>query len=303
MELAPIALFVYNRPDHTKQTVESLQKNALSKESELFIFSDGPKNDAAKKQVMEVRDYIKTISGFKRVNIIEKEKNSGLANSIIAGVTELCERFGSVIVLEDDLIVSPHFLEYMNAALERYEKNERVMQISGFMFPVELKALTDAVFLPFTSSWGWATWQRAWQQFDPEMKGYDNLHANPALRRRFDLDGSYPYYKMLEAQRRGRIDSWAIRWYLSVFIAGGLVLHPARSLVCNGGFDNSGIHCCSSNMPFITPLCDIRVIKFPVRPELARREYEICKSFLNSLNLTLVGRMKELFNEFVKISI
>jgi len=241
--LAPIALFVYNRPKHTLQTVEALQQNQLALESDLIVFSDAPKESGATTAVHEVRDYIRGIAGFKSVTIVERNSNFGLAVSIIDGVTRLCDEYGRVIVLEDDLVVSPYFLEYMNTAIERYRNDERVMQISGHMFPVDIAAETDAVFLPMTTSWGWATWQRAWRHFDPLASGYDKLKRDAKLRRAFNLDGAYDYFCMMEQQLRGKIDSWAIRWYLSVFLRGGFVLFPVKSLVENTGFDGSGIHC------------------------------------------------------------
>jgi GT2 family glycosyltransferase len=239
---APIALFVYNRPDHARLTVEALKKNALAQASDLFIFSDAPKKPEAAETVREVREYIKTISGFGAVSIVERDKNWGLADSIIDGVSRLCKEYGRVIVLEDDLITSPRFLEYMNTALEKYAAEERVMQISGYMFPVEIQTTKEAFFLPVTTSWGWATWQRAWQHFDPAAQGYEALKHDRAKRKSFDLDGAYPYFRMLESQLRGEIDSWAIRWWLSVFSRNGLVLYPRQSLIENIGFDGSGTH-------------------------------------------------------------
>ena len=158
MSCAPVALFVYNRPWHTRQTVAALLANPESAQTPLYIFSDAPKNAAASKVVAEVRSYIRKIDGFKSVAIIEREVNFGLARSIIDGVTQLCEEHGRVIVLEDDLIIFPHFLAYMNAGLERYEHEDRVMQIAGYMFPMKLELAEDALLLPFISSWGWATW-------------------------------------------------------------------------------------------------------------------------------------------------
>lgn len=242
MRIAPIILFVYNRPWHTRQTVEALQRNDLAAESELFIYSDGPKSEDDNKVVAEVRKYVKSIEGFKQIKVIERENNIGLAKSVITGVTEIIDKYGKIIVLEDDLVTSPYFLNYMNKALDRYENDEKVMQISGHMFPVDLNIDTDAVFLPFTTSWGWATWKRAWDHFDTEMTGYEKLKADSSLRKRFNLDGAYPYFQMLEYQREGRVDSWAICWYLSVFMKEGLTLFPRKTLVQNIGFDGSGTH-------------------------------------------------------------
>jgi hypothetical protein len=176
------------------------------------------------------------------VSVIAPAQNRGLAASIIAGVTTLCERSGRVIVVEDDLIMAPCFLSFMNQALDRYEQEDKVMQIAGYAFPMDATFRRQAVFLPFISSWGWATWRRAWQHFDPSMKGYEALKASAKQRYKFDLDGSYDYFAMLERQLRGEIDSWAIRWHLSCFLRQGLTLYPGITLVQNLGFDGTGTH-------------------------------------------------------------
>jgi GR25 family glycosyltransferase involved in LPS biosynthesis len=248
MKLAPIVLFVYNRPTHTRRTVEALLKNEEAKESDLIVYSDAPKKPEAADAVREVRDYIRTISGFKSVSIVERARNWGLANSVIDGVTTVLNKYGRIIVLEDDLVVTPHFLGFMNRALERYKHEPKVVQISGYMFPVKIKTREDALFLPLTTSWGWATWQRAWGLFDPEAKGYARLKAEPELRKRFNLDGAYDYFSMLEDQLAGRVDSWAIRWYLVTFLFEGLTLYPRQSLVTNAGFDGSGTHGITSGL-------------------------------------------------------
>lgn len=240
--LAPITIFVYNRPVHTRQTVEALQKNELAKDSDLIIYSDAPKKAEAAPEVFEVRKYIREIGGFKSIKIIEREKNWGLANSIIDGVTSVVNEYGRIIVLEDDLVVTPHFLEFMNLALDKYQDEQQVIQVSGYMFPVKLKVKEDALFLPLTTSWGWATWQRAWRLFDPDAKGYAQVKEDLALRKRFNLDGSYDYFSMLEDQLAGRVDSWAIRWYCTTFLLCGLTLYPRQSLIFNTGFDGSGTH-------------------------------------------------------------
>jgi hypothetical protein len=193
--------------------------------------------------VEKVREYIHTINGFKSVTIVERDENYGLAKSIITGVTEIVNSFGKIIVLEDDLLVSPYFLRYMNEALELYENKEQVMQVSGFMFDVSLHDTTDAIFLPYITSWGWGTWDRAWQKFDPKTSGYAKLKKDRKLRYAFNLDGYCNYFGMLENHLSGKYDTWDIQWYLSVFMSNALVLHPVQSLVFNTGFDGSGTHC------------------------------------------------------------
>lgn len=243
MSLAPIAFFAYKRPEHTKKSLESLAKNHGAESSELFVFCDGIKKPEDSEAIQQVRDVVRSQQWCGQVHIIEREQNMGLAKSVIHGVTDLCAKYGRVIVLEDDLILSNFFLEYINKSLELYEKESKVIQISGHMFPVKLISDNDAIFLPFTTSWGWATWERAWKYFDPEMFGYKLLSNNRQLKCKFNLNNSYPYFEMLESQINGNIDSWAIRWYLSTFIIEGLTLYPIRTLVENIGFDGSGTHC------------------------------------------------------------
>jgi hypothetical protein len=242
MTPSPIALFAYNRPLHLQRTVEALRQNSMAAASHLHVFCDGPASRESEAAVLQVRAFARTIDGFASVTVHERDTNLGLAKSIIDGVTRLCEDHGRIIVVEDDLLVSPRFLDYMNRALDRYEAEPSVMQVSGHMFPVEVAVSEDAFFLPFVTSWGWATWTRAWRWFDADAKGYARLSADPALRRAFNMDGAYDYFGMLAKQQRGEVDSWAIRWNLSVFLQGGLVLYPRRSLVRNLGFDGSGVH-------------------------------------------------------------
>jgi len=243
MKLSPIAFFAYARQSHTIAALTALSRCKLAEESTLYIFCDGAKSAEDRNRVKEVQDVVRSKKWCGNVDIVVREKNMGLANSIIYGVSSLIEKYGRVIVLEDDLLVSPFFLTYMNNALARYERDEQVMQISGYMFDIHPDVKTDAFFLPFTSSWGWATWKRAWKIFDPLMGAYDQLKSNKQLRNKFNLNGAYDYFGMLKMQKEGKIDSWAIRWYLSVFMDGGLILYPAKTLIKNIGWDASGVHC------------------------------------------------------------
>ena len=242
MNLAPIAFFVYNRPEHTRRAVESLSRNPLAAESDLVIFSDAARKPEHQLNVGLVRALIRDVEGFRSVRIVERERNLGLASSIEDGVGKLCDEQGKVIVVEDDLVVVPEFLSFMNQALERYRDEPRVMQISGYMFPGAFKSGADALFLPLISCWGWGTWKRAWAYYDPGATGFANLQTNHDLREEFNVGGAYDYYHMLEEQVQGKIDSWGIRWLLSVFLQQGLVLYPVQSLVQNIGVDGSGTH-------------------------------------------------------------
>lgn len=239
---APIALFVYNRPLHTRQTVEALLKNELAAESDLIIFSDAPKTSEGALVVKKVRDYISDISGFKSVSIVERSKNLGLANSIIDGVTRLCEEWGRVIVLEDDLVTSPYFLRFMNDALDLYAHDERVISIHGYMYPVA-KQLPETFFLRGADCWGWATWDRGWGFFEPDGNKLLGQIRGLRLEREFNYGGAYDFTGMLLSQVRGKIDSWAIRWHASAFLKNKLTLYPGKSLVLNIGHDGSGTHC------------------------------------------------------------
>jgi len=248
MNNAPIALFAYNRPEHTKKTLEYLKNNYGALDSDLYIFSDGPRTMADGEQVSKVRNIINNVDGFNSITVIEKGENCGLANSIINGVTELCDKYGKVIVVEDDLLTSKYFLMYMNSALEKYEYENRIMHVSGYMFPVDKNVpLPDAFFLRMTSSWGWATWKRAWDNFEPSAEHLLKKIDSANLKSEFDIMNTFNYTKMLKKQCAGTIDSWAIRWYASVFLKNSLGLFPSHSYVKNIGFDDSGVHCGNVN--------------------------------------------------------
>lgn len=249
---APIALFVYNRLDHVTKTIESLKENALAKESWLYVFSDGAKNPEGGAAVAAVRKYIHTIDGFAGVTIVEREKNFGLAQSIIRGVTETIEKTGRIIVVEDDLIFSPYFLKYMNDALELYADESKVMNINGYLLPVSKKhALPETFFLTFISPLGWGTWKRAWDTFrsnDREL--LDEIKKRNA-EYRFNIDGSYPLLHHLKANIIGRWNTWAIKWYASIFLSGGLGLFPGTSLVRHIGFDEEATHAKLAEGPLV----------------------------------------------------
>lgn len=237
---APIALFVYNRPAHTRKTVDSLARNEGVSNSELYIFSDAPRSPSDVAVVEEVRNYLRGITGFKKVTIIEQTRNFGLAKSIIAGVSSLCEKYGRVIVLEDDLETSPYFLNFMNDALVFYENTPEVMHVSGCRYPVEPFGIDDSFFLHVPLCWGWATWQRAWVTFEKDISVMQRF--NRAMIRRFNFDDTYSYWTQLELNRVAKINTWFVFWYANLFLRGGLSLFPARSLVNNIGMDSSGVH-------------------------------------------------------------
>jgi GT2 family glycosyltransferase len=239
MDLAPIVLFVYNRPEHTKRTLEALASNNLAVNSILYIYSDGPVENASNEIIAKINDVRKVIrekNWCGTIYISESGTNKGLVTSIIEGVTEIVNKHGQIIVLEDDLITSPFFLTYMNDALQTYKNLSNVYSVNGYMFPVKSDKM-ESVLLPYTSSWGWGTWKEKWTAFDIKMPFKNLIKENIFLKTRFNL-GDYPYASMLDYED----NSWAICWYYSVFIRNGLGVFPTASLIYNTGFDGSGIH-------------------------------------------------------------
>ena len=242
MTTAPVLLFVYNRPLHTRQTIEALKKNTLASESVLYIYSDAPRSDADVENVKKVREVIRATNGFKQVNIIEREHNWGLARNIIDGVTSMVNQHGRVIVLEDDLLTAPYFLQYMNDALETYRDEPRVGHIYACDY-TQNEALPDTYLIKWTGSWGWATWDRAWKYFNPDGQYLLDELKRRKLTHTFDFNGTYRYTRMLQQQVEGKNNSWAIRWNASLFLNDILSLNVGKSLVRNIGFDGSGTHC------------------------------------------------------------
>lgn len=274
---APIALFVYNRPDHTRRTLNFLQKNLLADESRLFIFSDGARV-GDEQAVAEVRELLKDINSFKSVDIVEQKENLGLANSIIVGVTRLVNEYGKVIVFEDDLISSPHTLRYFNDALRRYESDEKVMHIGAYMYPLREKELPQTFFSRIATSWGWATWKSSWNNFEPNI---DILLANfdDKKIREFSIEGTMNFWKQMKGFKAGKNNSWAIRWYASMFLKGGLSLNPSQSLVNNIGHDGSGVHSGVNDIYSVRVNPD-PITEFPTVIEENKEAYLIIRDFL-----------------------
>jgi hypothetical protein len=257
----PLAIFTYNRPAHTQKLLKSLENCHRLDECQIFIFSDGPKTPDQVQEIQKMRTALREWKDRLHAHIVEQPVNKGLARSIAEGVTKLCDEFGRVIVLEDDMIVSPRILDYMITALDRYQDDERVCQISGYMFPVIHPSKPDAFFLPLTTTRGWATWERAWRLFQWDVSDALVELQEQTTRYSFDLDGAYPYSKMLEDCVVGRNDSWGIRWWWSIFKAGKRVLHPRHSFVWVGGFDGTGTHSGVNKRMMSLSLDD--VISFP----------------------------------------
>jgi hypothetical protein len=239
MSLSPIVLFTFNRPDHTRKTVEALQRNKLSAQSDLIVFSDGPKEGVSGVQIQEVRNYLNSIRQFKSVRIVQRKENLGLSVNILDGVQQVIAEFGKVIVLEDDLETSPFFLDYMNEALSIYENDENVISILGYLYPTDVK-LPETFFLRGADCLGWATWKRGWDLFQPDGSLLLKRLIESKQTKQFEFDGSYPFMQMLKDQIAGKTNSWAIRWHASAFLANKYTLYPGKSLLSNIGGDGSG---------------------------------------------------------------
>ncbi|MFC1586124.1 glycosyltransferase [Fibrobacterota bacterium] len=281
MPLAPVAIFVYNRLPHLRKTVQALRENSLAGQSDVLIYSDGPKKDEDRETIKAIRSYVKSMDGFASVNVIEQKENLGLGNSIIAGVSETIKQHGKAIVLEDDLVTSPHFLDFMNDALHRYKDQEEVVCVSGYVYPLK-SPLPGSFFIRGADCLGWATWKKGWDLFERNGKKLLASLEKERLAREFDFNGSYPYMRMLKNQVKGKNDSWAVRWYASAFLAQKLILYPPQSLVHHIGSDSSGTNC-GENSYLSTALSDRKLSAETQEAKenvLARREFE---NYFNSI--------------------
>lgn len=301
MSYTPIILFTYCRPRHTKQAVEALLENAEASDSDLIIYSDGPKNQDAVDGVNATREYIRTINGFKNIQIVERSKNFGLANSIIDGVTSVINRYGRAIVVEDDLIVSRFFLKYMNEALDMYEDVTKVISIHGYMYPVE-EILPESFFIKTADCWGWGTWKRGWDLFNADSKELLQKIESRDLCKEFDFNRCYPYVDMLKAQISGQVDSWAIRWYASALVNDKLTLYPGRSLVFQNGMDGQGGTHCGENANYTVEVSEtpIRLEKLKAR-ENKRARRAIANYFITLLPIRRKEKKRKRFWNFIFI--
>ncbi len=274
---APIVLFVYNRPEHTRKTVEALLRNCGAEQTEIYIFCDAAKNDNAREKVDAVRDYVGSIKGFKAIHITEREENYGLAKSVISGVTHVVNEKDRVIVMEDDLITSPYFLEYMNTALEKYENQKNVFSITGYShFPNGNEKLPESYFLKVFSSWSWATWKDRWALFDADASGWEKTKSDDKIRYAFDYEGCFDNSLMLKQQMENHIiNSWAIRAYWTMFTHDEMTLFSNKRLCENIGFDGTGVHCNTEGDYLSGKLDNQAVAYFPEKAEeleLPRKE-------------------------------
>jgi len=240
--MSPIVLFVFNRPDHTEQTLKALQGNIGAAESELYIYSDAPRNSKDIESVKKVREVIRKFEGFKSVTIIERDKNLGLGRSVITGVTDLLTHYETVIVLEDDLITSKFFLTYMNTTLVNYKDLKNVYSVSGYQLPLVSKlGLKEPVFIPRISSWGWGVWKDRWNTVDWQITNYKKFINDKNEVSKF-CEAGLDMIDMLINQVEGEAESWAIRFDYNRFINNALTIYPQKSFVMNIGMDGSGAH-------------------------------------------------------------
>lgn len=289
LDLSPILLFVYNRPHHTRKVLQALENANLASVSDLYIFSDGAKDANTIDLVNQVRAIIREPWNFKTITIIERTKNLGLATNIIKGVTAVIQKFGKVIVLEDDLIISKYALEYFNDALTVYENDEKVMEISGYMYPIKsAKQLEETFFFRVANSWGWATWARAWKHFEEDINKLTENFGKEEIKR-FSIDHSENFWKQVNEFKAGKINSWAIRWYLSIFNKDGLTLYPRESMVQNIGTDGSGTHS-DEDKVYSVELATQPITKFTTEIEENKDAYEAIRHFYKNRKGSLLKR-------------
>jgi hypothetical protein len=300
--LAPVVLFVYARPSHTIKTVEALEKNDLAKDSKLIIFSDGPKKESDIDKVEEVRDYINTLrdkNTFQSVEIHYSQINKGLANSVIEGVSQTLDKYGDIIVLEDDLVTSPGFLTYMNQSLKSYKNDHDIWSISGYTFDISLpKKYNGDIYLSYRGgSWGWATWKNRWDLVDWEVRDYHLFLKDKKAIKKFKLGGR-DMARMLDSQMRGKIDSWAIRWCYTQSKLNKYSIYPTKSKVKNIGLDGSGTHSGKENK-FDVKLNDCKINLS--KPELDKNITKDFRKYFGSAFYWRVIETRQAFKRFLKM--
>ncbi len=294
MNIAPVILFVYNRPNHTAETLKALAEAKLADQSELHIFADGVKDPNARQEVEAVngvREIIRTAKGFKKVVLHQAESNLGLANSVIGATGKLLATYDRVITIEDDVIVGTHFLEYVNEALDLYANDERVLMISGYGLSLPFSRFRrQAFFLPIGSTQAWGTWKRAWQKVNFDAAGYEKLKQSRRLRRQFNRYGGINFSEMLTSQMESdqdQISSWAIRFEWSLLINDGLTLFPPQNMIENIGWDGSGKHSGSYN-PYRDDVSRIHqtVTAFPRRVRSKKVDFLLLILFFYRIRVT-----------------
>lgn len=297
-DTAPIILFVYNRPQHTKRTIDALKSNHLSKDSDLYIYSDGHKNDVDLDLVGEVRRYIGSITGFRKIIVVERNRNYGLANSIIDGVSSVINKYGKAIILEDDLITSPYFLTYMNDCLDFYNKEKTVCTVSGFVYDLKKPKYYQYETFLFgrSASWGWGTWSDKWNEIEFSLDKIQNSYSD-AMINNYLKSGGQDLYQMFMSQRDSKIDSWAIRLAFHQLANHLYTVYPVKSYVSNIGYD-TGTHA-DSNLEHKVTLNNSPVTRFSKNAceEYSRIFHRYLKfHFIKARIWSVVARIKKYLN-------
>ena len=291
--LAPLILFVYKRLDVLRETVNALRKNMLASESELFIYSDAAKDDNDKDAVQMVRQYLTTITGFKRITVIQKDTNQGLAGSVIAGISDVFTHYDKAIIMEDDLVTSKNFLLYMNQGLNFYEPNKEIISVGGFSMPLDIKTNYDVYFTHRSTSWGWATWKDRWSVVDWDVSDYEDFIRSKNKKHDFNKMGS-DMVRMLRRQMNGQIDSWLIRWCYHQFKYQLYSVHPFNSKVKNIGLKSKdATHTNERFTRFNTIISDTEKVDF-VFPKDVVLNSKIIKNFLRPHSIFQRAKFKVL---------
>ena len=281
--LAPIAIFTYTRLETLKKTIKCLKKNKIAKFSEIYIFSDCNKNKIDQPYVNCVRKYLKNIKGFKKINLILRKENYGLASNIINGVSSVIKKRKKIIVLEDDIIVSPNFLEYMNGALIRYENSKKIWHINSWNYEINRNNIKyNTFFTRHMNCWGWATWENRWKSFKKEpneiIKKFNDVNIFE-----FNIKNNLDYYSQLKRNKEGKLNTWAIFWYANIFLKNGLCLSPLKTLSKNIGFDDHSEHQPNENNSFkhINKKFFFRKNNKFIYPKLITEDLDILKKIIS----------------------
>jgi hypothetical protein len=295
ISLAPVVIFTYKRLEHIKQTIESLKANLYADLTDVYVFSDAAKTVEDEEEVNAVRKYLKVIDGFKQITIIAREHNWGLANNIIDGVTTIVNRYGKIIVLEDDLVSSKYFLQFMNEALNIYQTETRVMQVSGYSHKINQEGLRDTFFSRLAYPWGWATWADRWQYFQRNSdRLIEEFSATDIYN--FTLEGTNnDFWRQVLANHASIMHTWWVFFYAAIFQRGGLALYPKVSCIKNIGCDGTGVHCGDSDW-FAVDLAEDPICLPNIPIEENKLVLERYKLFYNQM--IIEQEEKQLLNAF-----
>ena len=295
MTYSPVVLFTYNRPDSTKLVLESLALNNEAKETELYVFSDAARNENQEKNVQMVRGVIEAFdkTKFKSVHIKYQTKNQGLARSIIVGVSEVLDNHQSVIVIEDDCVVSTFFLAYMNSALEKYSQNEQVGSITGYSPALKNVPRDDVYAVMRSCSWTWGTWKHVWDKVDFDVRDYKKLRYKISFIKNLNKCGNDRMYRFIR-QHKYNVQSWSIRFGAYLARRQLLTLYPKYSYVSNVGLDYGGVHS-SPNAPKAMKVKNTLALEHPILPEKIREDKSISKEFRRIYGGSVISQIGRTF--------